>query len=86
MENNLTIKKIHLPSLMLVLQAIFDKGADYIDIHGVTGSDEDEFTISFNKSYMNEEYVDDFDNFEAEEQSTDNIKVKLSDDDLNQLI
>lgn len=85
MENNIRIRKIHLQSLIQTLSEIWDRGVDFVDIHGVIEDGQDTIGISFCKSYMDEEFAEEFDNF-GEEQISSNIKVKLSDEDLNQLI
>lgn len=85
MENRMKIRKIHLQSLLQILSEIYDRGVDFVDIHGVIEDGEDTIGITFCKSYMDEEFADSFDTF-GEEQLPSSIKVKLSDEDLNQLI
>jgi hypothetical protein len=55
---------------------------DYVDIIGTLDDEQDSIGISFSKEYMAEEYMENFDNIPAKEQ----IDIKLSDDDLNQLL
>lgn len=85
MENNMKIRRVHLLSLLQILSEIYDKGVDFVDIYGVIEDGQDTIGIAFSKSYMNEEFADQFDIFTNEQLPT-NVKVKLSDEDLNQLI
>jgi len=83
MENNhVRIRKVHLQTFLDILSDLFDKGVDYVDIIGTLDDDQDSIGISFSKEYMAEEYMDNFDNIPTKDQ----IDVKLSDDDLNQLL
>jgi hypothetical protein len=94
-DKNVTIKKVHLDSLIDILVELYDKGVDYVDIIGVNDKIQDSIGISFSKEYMNTELRENFDNIpttnKKESNSSDeNIKakinIKLSDDDLNQLL
>jgi hypothetical protein len=53
---------------------------DYIDILGVNGVEQDRIGIAFNSSYMSPEEDTDLDPDESQ------INIKLSDEDLNQLL
>jgi hypothetical protein len=94
-DKNVTIKKVHLDSFIDILVELYDKGVDYVDIIGVNDKVQDSIGISFSKEYMNTELRENFDNIpttnKKESNSSDeNIKakinIKLSDDDLNQLL
>lgn len=85
MKQNMRIRKIPLVSLIDILKEVYDRGVDFIDIYGIVEDGQDTIGISFSREYMNEEYSDNFDTIE-EEQYPSKIDVKLSDEDLNQLI
>jgi hypothetical protein len=53
---------------------------DYVDILGVNGEEQDKIGIAFNSSYMSPEEDTNLDPDESQ------INIKLSDEDLNQLI
>lgn len=91
-DKNVTIKKIHLDSLIDILVDLYDKGVDYVDIIGVNNKIQDSIGISFSKEYMNIELRENFDDINtSKEKHIDGdrkakINIKLSDDDLNQLL
>lgn len=91
-DKNVTIKKIHLDSLIDILVDLYDKGVDYVDIIGVNNKIQDSIGISFSKEYMNIELRENFDDINtSKEKDIDvdrkaKINIKLSDDDLNQLL
>lgn len=85
MENKLRIRKVHIPSLMQVLAGLYNKGVEFIDIHGNIIEGQDTLALTFNKSYMEEGFEKNFDDL-IQEQHQSSIEVKLSDEDLNQLI
>ena len=60
-DKNVTIKKIHLDSLIDILVDLYDKGVDYVDIIGVNNKIQDSIGISFSKEYMNIELRENFD-------------------------
>ena len=76
MENNpLIIRKVPLEVLINLLVEIYNKGVNYIDIIGQPGEEEDLVGISYN-----DDYIENKENKESE------AKIKLSDEDLNQLL
>lgn len=82
---DLRIRRIHLLSLMMQLQELYDKGLDFIDVSGAIAEGQDVIRVTYNKSYMNEELEDNFDRM-VDEQLPATLHVKLSKDDLDQLI
>ena len=82
MENNhdVILRKIPLGILLDHLTEIYNSGVDYIDILGVNGEEQDRIGIAFNTSYMSPEEDTNLDQDESQ------INIKLSDEDLNQLI
>jgi len=85
MENKLRIRKVHLASLMYILSDIYNKGVDFVDIYGIIENGQDTIGVSFSKDYMDKDLTDNFDNFNGE-QLPSKVNVKLSDEDLNELI
>ena len=78
MENKETrFRKISLQLLLDTLTHIWDSGADYVDIIGIQGEDQDVINIVVKEEYMSEE---DNDVYDEEEED------KLSDEDINNLI
>jgi hypothetical protein len=88
----ITIKKVHLDSFIEILIDLYDKGVDYVDIIGVNNEVQDSIGISFSKSYMNSELIDNFEKIKVPVKKTEKkdsepeININLSDDDLNQLL
>lgn len=85
-NNNITIKKIPLDSLIDTLVDLYNQGVDYIDIEGQQGDGRDYMAIAFNKEYMMEEAVKNFEEIPNCITEEDITKSKLSDEDLNDLI
>ena len=89
MEDRIKIRKVPLLSLMNILSEIYDKGVDYVDIYGALRDGQDTINVVFCREYMNEEFIESFDDIGEdmrEEQLPSNVNVKLSDEDLNQLL
>lgn len=84
-DKSFLIRKIDLQAFMEILKDIYDQGADYIDLYGHSEEGQDTVGIKFNKSYMSENYSQNFDLLSSE-QFPSKMEVKLSDDDLNRLI
>lgn len=83
MENNhhdVILRKIPLSILLDHLTEIYNSGVDYIDILGVNGEEQDKIGIAFNSSYMSPEEDTNLNPDESQ------INIKLSDEDLNQLL
>ena len=84
MENReVKIEKIPLDKLIDTLVSLYNQGVDYIDIAGVPGVEFDRMAIAFNKDYMTEQGVK---NFEGLDLDLEIKQEKLTDDDLNELI
>ncbi len=93
MENDMIIKKVSIQVLLGLLEELYDRGVDYVDIHGKSlTADQDILGVSFSKNYMDPECIENFDTFEEEgEEPTENdekkeIKISLKDEDLENLI
>ena len=75
-------RKISLQLLLDTLTHIWDSGADYVDIIGIQGEDQDVINIVVKEEYMSDEEHDVYDEEEEEEDNNDT----LSDEDINNLI
>jgi hypothetical protein len=84
MENNKEVRfrKISLQLLLDTLTHIWDSGADYVDIIGIQGEDQDVINIVVKEEYMSEE-EEEIEDYEEEEEDSD---TPLSDEDINNLI
>jgi len=74
--------------MLETLHELYAMGIDYIDIVGFPNEVQDTISIVYNKDYMSKELIDNIneaidDFIDSEEQKKD---IKLSDDDLNQII
>ncbi len=70
-------RKISLELLLDTLTHLWDAGADYVDIIGIQGEDQDVINIVVKEEYMSEEENDVYDEEEDK---------PLSDEDINNLI
>lgn len=72
-SNEIRLKKIPLLVLLEALKDVYERGADYVDIIGVPGVEQDSIGIAINREYFAPEHDDDDDD-------------SITDEDLNQLI
>jgi hypothetical protein len=79
-NKEIRFRKISLQLLLDTLTHIWDAGADYVDIIGIQGEDQDVINIVVKEDYMSEEENDVYDEEEEEDNDT------LSDEDINNLI
>jgi hypothetical protein len=79
-NKEIRFRKISLQLLLDTLTHIWDSGADYVDIIGIQGEDQDVINIVVKEEYMSEEENDVYDEEEEEDNDT------LSDEDINNLI
>jgi hypothetical protein len=97
MENNnidVSLNKIPLKVLLDALEQLYEMGADYIDIIGVNNIEQDTIALAVKQEYMCPEYEeweeDGDDEYEEEDEEEKppikKINIKLSDEDLNQLL
>lgn len=91
-EDKHEFRMINVMSIIETLNMLYHKGVDYVDISGKQADDQDEICFSFCKSYMDDEYKDTFESgFVVEEEEeimskpTPRIKVKLTDEDIEDL-
>ena len=80
-NKEIRFRKISLQLLLDTLTHIWDAGADYVDIIGIQGEDQDVINIVVKEDYMSEEEHDVYDEEEEEEDND-----TLSDEDINNLI
>jgi len=80
-KKEIRFRKISLELLLDTLTHIWDAGADYVDIIGIQGEDQDVINIVVKEDYMSEEEdIEDYDD------DDDNETPTLSDEDINNLI
>jgi len=85
MENNqVRLKKIPLGVFIQALMDVYNGGVDFIDIIGTPGEEQDTIGIAFSDEYMSKEEEETPETEETKEEEIKNIK--LSDEDLNQLL
>ena len=88
-EKQHQLRMINIEAMIDVLTMLWNKGVDYVDISGKQGEDQDEICFSFCKEYMDKEHSEDFEvefTPEDEEVTTDQVKAKLTDKDIEDLI
>lgn len=79
-------------NLLQALNELYEKGVDYVDIHGLEGTNIDTVGFSFSKDYMNPDLRDNFDSLGYDEDVFEEYKNEeekggpLTDDDINQLL
>jgi hypothetical protein len=80
-KKEIRFRKISLQLLLDTLTHIWDSGADYVDIIGIQGEDQDVINIVVQEEYMSEEEdIEDYDEEHSDDPPT------LSDEDINNLI
>lgn len=79
-NGELRFRKISLRLLLDTLTHIWNSGADYVDIIGIRGDEQDVINIVVQEDYMTDEELEEYD---EEEQDEDD---PLSDEDINNLI
>jgi len=88
MKKNPVLKKVDINELMDTMMELWTRGVDYVDI--VIKPDENSISLMFTEEYLSDEAKEELDN--AEEDEDDfldeciEVKSKLNDDDLNQLM
>ena len=85
-DSNLRIRKVAVNAFVDILVDLYNKGVDYVDIIGILDDVQESVAISFSTEYMAKDMESNFDEIATKEIETDEINIKLSDDDLNQLI
>jgi hypothetical protein len=88
MKKNPVLKKVDINELMDTMMELWTRGVDYVDI--VIKPDENSIALMFTEEYLSEEAKEKL--LEMEEEEDDfldeciEVKSKLNDEDLNQLI
>lgn len=80
-NGELRFRKISLRLLLDTLTHIWNSGADYVDIIGIRGDEQDVINIVVQEDYMTDEELEEYD--EDDENEDDD---PLSDEDINNLI
>lgn len=82
MENSKEVRfrKISLRLLLDTLTHIWNSGADYVDIIGIRGDEQDVINIVVQEDYMTDEELEEYD------EDDDEDEAPLSDEDINNLI
>ena len=75
-------RKINLRLLLDTLTHIWNSGADYVDIIGIRGDEQDVINIVVQEDYMTDEELEEYD----EDDEEDDDEAPLSDEDINNLI
>jgi hypothetical protein len=79
------VRKIHIRSLIEALDEVYNMGIDFVDLFGETEADGvDSITLRFKSDYTEENEMFNEDDSDSKPQTND--KIKLSDDDINQLM
>lgn len=82
-NKEMRFRKISLQVLIDTLTHIWDSGADYVDIIGIQGDEQDVINIVVKEDYMS----DDIEEYEEEEEDDEDSPLPpLSDEDINNLI
>ncbi len=80
-NKEIRFRKISLELLLDTLTHIWDAGADYVDIIGIQGEDQDVINIVVQEDYMSDEEP-----IDESEDDDDDTPPTLSDEDINNLI
>ena len=80
-NKEIRFRKISLQLLLDTLTHIWDAGADYVDIIGIQGEDQDVINIVVQEDYMSDEELEEY-----EEDEEEDHHPPLSDEDINNLI
>jgi len=88
MKKNPVLKKVDINELMDTMMELWTRGVDFVDI--VIKPDENSISLMFTEEYLSDEAKEELNNAEEEEDDFLDeyieVKSKLTDNDLNQLI
>jgi len=90
MKKNPVLKKVDINELMDTMMELWTRGVDFIDI--VIKPDENSIALMFTEEYLSEEAKEKLTEMEDDDDEDDfhdeciEVKSKLTDEDLNQLI
>jgi hypothetical protein len=76
-NSNVRLNKIPIDVLLEALMNLYESGVDYVDILGINNIDQDTIGLCVQKEYMS---------IDTEEDTTKKFNIKLSEEDLNQLL
>lgn len=87
MESGRIIKRVPIVELLSLLEELYERGVDFIDIHSKQLNEfQDAMGISFSKDYMDEAAQETFDEFDFPIEEQDQVKINLTDEDLHKLM
>jgi hypothetical protein len=81
--DKMMFRRVPLEALLEVLEDIYEKGADYVDIVGFVEGDEHNLIVSVIKDYFPEELQG---NYDIMMQEPPQEEIKFEDTDLNDII
>ena len=88
MRKHSVLKKVDINELMDVMMELWTKGVDYVDI--IIKPEENSIALMFTEDYLSEDAKDRLAEMEDDEGGADidhiELKSKLTDEDLNQLL
>lgn len=83
MEKKPVARKVHIMTLISVLAEIYNNQIDFVDMYSeLDDNGEDVLGLAYTKDYTEENFL----NKENKEESKSKNIIKLSDDDINQLM
>ena len=85
-NNEVRLNKIPLKLFIDTLMDVYNSGADFIDLVGKPDIEQDSIGIIVRLEYMNSEETEETDEVNEEEFIAKKLDIKLSDEDLNQLL
>lgn len=85
------LKKVDISELMDIMTELWERGVDYVDI--IIKPEDNTISLMFTEDYLSDEAKQELDNAEEDEDEEGDVinecvevKSKLTDDDLNQLM
>jgi hypothetical protein len=85
-NNEVRLNKIPLKLFIDTLMDVYNSGADFIDLVGKPDIEQDSIGVIVRLEYMNSEETEETNEVNEEEFIAKKLDIKLSDEDLNQLL
>jgi len=85
-NNEVRLNKIPLKLFIDTLMDVYNSGADFIDLLGKPDIEQDSIGVIVRLEYMNSEETEETNEVNEEEFIAKKLDIKLSDEDLNQLL
>ncbi len=83
MENQMIIKKVPLEEFLSILEMLYERGVDYIDLTFEKMENKDKIGIHYSDEYISKEFKEQ--NRSEESSNNSSVEIKLSDEDLNNM-